>query len=247
MATYNGSPYIHEQIASILPQMEQGDELIVVDDHSEDNTKEVVEGFSESRMKFVQNERNFGIVRTFERALHLATGDVIFLSDQDDVWRDDKIRAVLDVFDADPLVSLVVSSVEGIDMSGSPLPRSVRDRSTFRGGVLRTLIKNSYQGCTMAFRKSVAEASLPFPAGIPMHDSWIGLVNSLIGKAHFLDLPLVRYRRHGQNATGIRRLTPYQRIAGRWSMCTNLIWRSRLLARRGVNGRSGSNSVISAG
>jgi glycosyltransferase involved in cell wall biosynthesis len=232
MAAYNGSRYIHEQIASILPQMAAGDELIIVDDRSQDNTTDLVEDFADRRVRLVQNDRNCGVIRSFERALELVTGDIVFLSDQDDVWHCDKVRSILAAFHANPEVTLVITSVEMIDTAGDCIPQSVRPHRPFRGGVFQTLVKNHYRGCAMAFRKCVVEATLPFPVGIPMHDSWIGLVNAIVGKTQFLDIPLVRHRRHDQNASGMRRLSVYQRIVDRWSLYTNLIWRARSLNQR---------------
>jgi glycosyltransferase involved in cell wall biosynthesis len=232
MAAYNGSRYIREQMASILLQMEAGDELIIVDDRSKDNTTDLVEDFADGRVRLVRNDRNCGVTRSFERALELVTGDIVFLSDQDDVWHADKVRSILAAFHANPDVTLVITGVEMIDAAGDRIPQSVGRHLRFRGGVLQTLVKNHYRGCAMAFRKCVVEATLPFPAGIPMHDSWIGLVNTIMGKTQFLDIPLVSHRRHDQNASGIRRLSVYQRIFDRWSLCTNLVWRARSLHER---------------
>ena len=53
-------------------------------------------------------------------------------------------------------------------------------------------------GCCMAFNKNVLNYVLPFPDKIAMHDSWIGLNASLIGKSYFLNTPLIHYRRHGK-------------------------------------------------
>jgi glycosyltransferase involved in cell wall biosynthesis len=232
MATYNGSRYVHEQIASILPQLQQSDELIVVDDCSTDETAKEIQTFRDTRVRFVQSDSNFGVIPSFERALRMAKGDIIFLSDQDDVWREDKVRKMLEAFDSDPRVTLVISAVELTDISGNQTVQAAPTRSRFRGGVMGTLVKNNYQGCAMAFRRVVVDAALPFPPSIPMHDSWIGLVNAFVGKTMFLDVPLVRYRRHDQNASGGRRLSVYQQIVNRWSLSMNLIRRGWLLARR---------------
>jgi glycosyltransferase involved in cell wall biosynthesis len=248
MAAYNGSRYIHEQIASILPQLEQRDELIVVDDDSEDNTTALIESFADSRVRLVRNEHNFGVTRSFERALQLASGDIIFLSDQDDVWRADKVRTILLAFDSDPRLTLVISGVEVTDLAGNCVFLPVRGRVPFRGGVLRTLVKNSYQGCAMAFRKAVAEASLPFPKDLPMHDSWIGLVNAIIGKAAYLDEPLLFYRRHGSNATTHKHGPATRMLAQRWKLARELVCRAgRLLrARRELKKKLSSGVAVPA-
>jgi glycosyltransferase involved in cell wall biosynthesis len=232
IATYNGEQYVHEQIASILPQLQEQDEIIVVDDCSSDGTVQELAQFEDARMRVLQNENNLGAVRSFERALQMANGDLIFLSDQDDIWRTDKIQKMVEAFDSEPSVTLVISGVEPINTNGDSLAPRAENSSKFRGRVWQTLVKNNYRGCAMAFRRSVAEAALPFPADLPMHDSWIGLVNALIGDVRYVQLPLVRYRRHEMTVTGTRRLTLKERVAGRWALGSNLVRRARLLRQR---------------
>jgi glycosyltransferase involved in cell wall biosynthesis len=232
IATYNGEQYVHEQIASILPQLQEQDEIIVVDDCSKDGTMRELARFEDARMRVLQNENNLGAVCSFERALQMASGELIFLSDQDDVWRTDKIQRVVEAFDSEPSVTLVISAVEPIDSNGDSLAPRAENSSKFRGRVWQTLVKNNYRGCAMAFRRSVADAALPFPANISMHDSWIGLVNTLIGDVRYVHQPLVRYRRHELTVTGRRRLTMKERLAGRWALGSNLIRRARLLRER---------------
>jgi glycosyltransferase involved in cell wall biosynthesis len=232
IATYNGEQYVYEQIASILPQLREEDEIIVVDDCSKDGTVRELARFGDTRLKILQNETNLGAVRSFERGLQMAGGELIFLSDQDDVWREDKIQRALEAFESDPSVTLVISAVEPTNSAGDSLAPRAANSSGFRGGVLQTLLKNKYRGCAMAFRRSVADAALPFPADIPMHDSWIGLVNTLIGDVRYVPLPLLRYRRHELTVTGRRRMNMKERLAGRWALGSNLIRRARLLRKR---------------
>ena len=90
MATYNGMPYINKQVNSILSQLGEDDELIVSDDGSVDNTRKMLLSLQDSRVKLFSNSPNNGVVSNFENALLHAAGDIIFLSDQDDIWRNDK-------------------------------------------------------------------------------------------------------------------------------------------------------------
>ena len=86
IATYNGEKYIKEQLLSILPQLGKKDEVIISDDHSTDNTLDIVKGLNDNRIKIVMNNREKGYTSNFENALSYAIGDYIFLSDQDDIW-----------------------------------------------------------------------------------------------------------------------------------------------------------------
>ena len=101
MAAYNGESFILEQLASILNQLGEDDEVIVSIDPSKDNTLNVVKALAEldARVKPVEGEGK-GLICNFENAIEQCTGDVIFLSDQDDVWADDKIATVMPAIQA---------------------------------------------------------------------------------------------------------------------------------------------------
>src|SRR5690606_26359089 len=94
MATYNGENHIEEQLESILKQLKDNDEVIISDDGYSDKTIELIKGFNDPRIKlFLNSFRN--IILNFEFALSKATGDFIFLSDQDDIWYDNKVIIVV--------------------------------------------------------------------------------------------------------------------------------------------------------
>lgn len=90
LASYNGEKYIKEQLLSILPQLSEKDEVIISDDNSSDNTLGIVRGFDDKRIKIYINEGSHGVVSNFENAIKHASGDYIFLSDQDDIWLSNK-------------------------------------------------------------------------------------------------------------------------------------------------------------
>jgi len=111
------------------------------------------------------------------------------------------------------------------------LSQQLKGSGRFLPGVVPNLIKNQYQGSTMAFRKEILEAVLPFPNDIPMHDSWIGLVNAVIGRTVYLPDRLVFYRRHESNVTVGRHGTVESMFAQRWALTKNLICRMGTLVR----------------
>ena len=90
MASFNGERYIKEQIDSILLQIGEDDELIISDDGSTDQTVDVICSYRDDRIKFVRNVNRHGCIGNFENALRVASGDFIFLADQDDIWLSDK-------------------------------------------------------------------------------------------------------------------------------------------------------------
>jgi glycosyltransferase involved in cell wall biosynthesis len=229
MATYNGASYISEQIASILPQLTGASELVIVDDASSDDTVAIVESLDDPRIRLISQPHNLGAVRTFERAIREATGEVIFLSDQDDVWHPDKVATMMKAFAADPETTLVLSNGEMIDAGGRPLSQRLYKQDRFSSGVLANLVKNRYQGSTMAFRREILAAALPFPSGIPLHDSWIALVNAVIGRAVFLPESLLFYRRHDTNATTARHGTILRMASQRWRLGSSLLLRLKTM------------------
>lgn len=228
MATYNGSPYIEQQLRSILCQLGDTDEIILVDDHSADATLDIVEKIGDRRILVYRNEVNMGVQRTFEKAIGLASGNIIFLSDQDDIWHPEKVARFTEAF-ANPRVTLVLSDAAIIDKQGKVIVSSFfQQRGRFVPGVLANLIKNKYLGCVMAFRRVLLERILPFPGSIPQHDMWIGLVNGVYGETRYIELPLVQYRKHDTNASQAssnQHGSLLQMLRWRWALVNSLVGR----------------------
>lgn len=197
MATYNGEKYVAEQINSILLQLSENDELIVSDDGSCDGTIKIIQRINDGRIK-IYNNKNHGLIHNFENALKHALGDYIFLCDQDDVWKENKVcEMILHLNKYD----LVVSDCMVVDKDLNVIFTSFFKQESSCKGLMKNLYKNSYLGCCMAFRRKVLEYVLPFPKHIAMHDIWIGLMVELHGTSYFLENPLMLYRRHGNNAS----------------------------------------------
>lgn len=231
MATFNGGPFVAEQIASILTQLGPTDQLVAADDTSSDNTVAIIEGLGDPRIHVLRQATNRGTVATFERALREAKGDILFLSDQDDIWCANKVETILETFERWPQVTMVMSNAELIDVQGRSLGTTLHQQNQPPLGMAANLVKNRFQGCTMAFRRELLEAILPFPDDIPMHDSWIGAVNAIVGKAVYISEPLMQYRRHGQNVTSGKRGPVIRMLAERWRLMRALAFRWRILAR----------------
>jgi glycosyltransferase involved in cell wall biosynthesis len=237
MASYCGERFIAEQIASILPQLFDGDELIIVDDHSSDNTVAVIEHFQDPRICLVRQYQNRGVVRTFETALRLATGKILFISDQDDIWPANKVERYLEAFADNPDALLVMSNTALIDEEGNaqPLEGNWIVRADFRPGVFNNLVKNLYMGCRMAFRAEVLRYSLPFPPEIPNFDSWIGIATELHGQVVHLPEALLYHRRHGKNDSPDKRGKITKMIRDRVNLSRALV---KLMLRRSAGSHS---------
>lgn len=197
MATYNGEKYIKEQIDSILCQLSIDDELIISDDGSTDNTINIINLYDDDRIKLFHSDKK-NLISNFENALYKARGDIIFLSDQDDIWTKNKVEICKKELEH----NLLVFSNAQVFVSGD-IKKSKKQliKSDFINGTLSNIYKNKFVGATMAFNKSILKKALPFPKDIAMHDIWLGLIATSIGNTFFIDEPLIQYRRHDNNAS----------------------------------------------
>lgn len=204
MATYNGEKYLKEQLNSILKQIKSSDELIISDDGSTDSTCTIIREYQKEykNINLLDGPR-MGVQKNFENALRKSKGDIIFLSDQDDIWMDNKVDVVLDAFQ-NPNVVLILHDAQIVNQNGQAIEDSFFEHRRSQSGLFKNLWKNSYLGCCMAFRRSVLECSLPFPPKIEMHDWWIGLISEMTGEVRLIDKPLLKYRRHGENVSSFQ-------------------------------------------
>jgi glycosyltransferase involved in cell wall biosynthesis len=195
IATYNGSSYVAEQISSIISQLSEGDEILIADDGSTDKTLVLLQDF-QAHVRIVGTERVGGVVANFERVLKAARGEGIVLCDQDDVWlpgRLDAIRSALAAY------QLVLINGEVVDEHLERRGQTIFDAVSARPGFWTNLLKNSFIGCCMAFRRDLLERILPFPIGVPWHDWYIGLVAECSGSVVRIPQISMLYRRHGGN------------------------------------------------
>ena len=209
MCTYNGAEFLPAQLESIFGQTRPADEIIVCDDGSTDGTRSLIP----DSVVLHENETNLGTVKNFEKAIGLCTGDVIVLSDQDDVWRRDKLQLIEDVFSRKPNVGLVFSDADVVDEQLNPLGRRMWDEVGFdshkrklvaHGRALDVLITGwTVSGATMAFRSKYAKLSLPIPTTTRMiHDGWIALTVAAVSDVALIDQPLIKYRQHRRQQIG---------------------------------------------
>jgi len=205
IATYNGSQHIEKQLRSILIQIGLNDEVIVVDDCSTDDTISVINNLNDVRVKVHRNLKNVGVVQTFSRALALAKGDVIFLSDQDDFWYPDKVFTVIKVFNTQSIDLVVHDAI--IINEDRIISESLFNYSNSGSGILKNIISNTYTGCCMSFRRELIPNVIPIPSKPGLyHDAWIGIISECFGfKNVFVKTPLLEWNRHGGNVSVTKR------------------------------------------
>jgi glycosyltransferase involved in cell wall biosynthesis len=211
MATYNGSAHVVEQIASILAQLGSDDELVVVDDASTDDTVAVVRAVGDARITVIESPANRGYVRAFEAALTAARGDVVLLSDQDDVWLPGRLEAMVEALRDHRVVATNLTTLGGAETLRGPFgqpdwklgPDDDRRRRANVLGIIAGL--RPYYGCAMGVRRDALASVLPFPDHlVESHDLWLAMYGNLDGSLAHLDRRTVARRLHADNATPTR-------------------------------------------
>lgn len=228
MATYNGAKVIEKQLVSILKQLSSVDEIIIVDDASTDETRGLIKKISApypAQLILLENPQNLGPIRSFEKALQASSGDYIFFTDQDDEWFLDKVATVMAVITREKS-DLVVHDGVVIDGQGAIVDPSWNhyNHNDVHQGVLGNLKKNGYTGAMMTISRRLANASLPFPNKLEMHDQWFFLIAKKLGYSiSIIEKPLMNYVRHGGNVTGMRKRTGWERLRGRLRTSKNIL------------------------
>lgn len=222
MCTYNGAKYLESQLRTILNQTIPPDEIIVCDDCSKDNSVSICRNILsrwDGKWEVVRNEQNLGFKKNFEKAISLCHGDIIFLSDQDDVWNTKKLEKMLPVFH-DPNVVLAFHDAtlvnENLEQLYPSFWRTLGfNPSDFSKGDYRIVFAhNVMQGAACCFRRKLFEIAAPFPLEA-IHDEWLLLVGLSIGKVIPVSQTLLQYRQ-AQNAIGGMPLTIPDKIRKWW-------------------------------
>ena len=215
LCTYNGEKYIKEQLLSILQQETPVDEIIICDDGSSDNTIQIIDDIRENFshvIHFYHNETSLGVCANFQKAVNLCSGDIIFLSDQDDIWYPNKTHATIEWFLNNPDKNAVFSNATLIDENGTYIPNGVLfDRIGFRKehrnifnnglGILLFMDNNRATGACMAIKKKYD--FLPYCSDSILHDEIIAALAIQDNSLGYIEQPLVKYRLHGNNNVGL--------------------------------------------
>jgi glycosyltransferase involved in cell wall biosynthesis len=217
LCTFNGSKYLSKQIDSILNQHGVVPfEIIVCDDKSTDNTLKILAQYvllHPTIFKIYSNEINLGCSKNFEKAILLCSGDYIFLSDQDDIWKKDKIQKTLAVFKENPTAEGVFSDADFIDNNHNAISSGTIWESVFF--LEKELPKpidffdviskngNVVTGATLCIKKNAKNFIFPFTKGI-LHDESIAVTLALRNTLFYSIENLIAYRIHDNQQVGMK-------------------------------------------
>lgn len=218
MTTYNAGPWLADQLASISEQTRLPDELIVCDDGSSDGTIEALHAFARAapfEVRVECNPETLTTTRNFEKAVSLCRGEIIFLADQDDVWRPRKIETLAAELNAHPEAGAVFSNGRVVDEACEPLGYNLWDSLWFREAE-RALVRAGRgaevfvrhvvaAGTTLAVRSRYREVYLPFPDLHDCHDAWLTFSIAGVADVRIVEENLIDYRLHGANQFGLQR------------------------------------------
>jgi glycosyltransferase involved in cell wall biosynthesis len=215
LCTYNGEKFLPQQLASMAQQTRFPDELVVCDDRSTDGTVAILRDFAATvsfPVRIFENEHNLGSAANFERAIRLCAGDLIALSDQDDIWYPIRLERSEQELEVHPEAGLVFSDADVINDSNESTGPTLWKRLGFAGQRHEELLAGKYvvlakhrfvTGATVMFRASLRDRCLPIGEGW-IHDEWIALVVAAFSDLIPIEQPLIRYRLHASQQVGFR-------------------------------------------
>ena len=213
LCTYNGERFLEEQLASIEAQTRLPDELIICDDRSTDRTGEIVQAFARKArfpVIFQVNERTLGSTKNFEQAISRCSGNLIALSDQDDIWNDTRLQRSEDELRMHPEALLVFSDADIIDAQGRVVGTTLWEsfhfdaarRAEVQAGEFDLYVKSRFvTGATVMFRRALRERLVPAGADW-FHDEWLVALTAVFGQIRPIDERLIRYRQHEAQQIG---------------------------------------------
>jgi glycosyltransferase involved in cell wall biosynthesis len=201
MATYNGEKYLREQVDSLLAQSYPTLEFIFVDDASSDSSIAILQEYAsqDERIRLVTNPENQGLLATFETGIRAAKGEMIALSDQDDVWMPDKIRLLAGAIGSH---SMIYADSALTDAAGLVTGKfSDRNYLCDYPTGLHYVFGTKAMGHAMLFKCEIIDIALPFPDYVG-HDYILGFAAAALNGVSYFPETLVNYRQHSSNTMG---------------------------------------------
>lgn len=201
---YNHEQYVDDFIKSFINQTESDIELIIVDDCSTDNTRNIIKSYNDSRIILIENQYNMGINSTIKNGILQSNSEIFAICASDDILFPEYAKTVIEVFNNNPNIHSFFTTVEKIDINGKLLNQyflSPYDKSKYE--VLETLfMHNIIPAVGSAFRKQTVLDNFNLPAGMfQLQDYYFHIPLLLKYDTYFHDKPLVYYRISGNSVS----------------------------------------------
>jgi len=235
MATYNGEKYLREQVDSLRAQSYPSLEFIFVDDASSDSSLEILQQYAsqDERIRLVVNPVNQGLLATFERGIQEAKGELIALSDQDDVWMPNKISLLAAAIGRN---SMIYADSALTDATGAVTGKfSDRNQLGDYPSALHYVFGTKAMGHTMLFKREIIDIALPFPDYVG-HDYILGFAAAALNGVSYFQATLVNYRQHSSNTMGADLSKGKKNYTTREERNARIVKRLNLIAERCPDG-----------
>ncbi len=224
LCSHNGARFIGEQVRSICMQTLPPGEIVLSDDASTDDcvalARAAVDECAIERpshpvaLRVLQNGAALRVTKNFEQAVRACTGELIALSDQDDVWHPERLARMVADFERRADLLLLHTDARLVDGARKDLGLSLfhaLEVQTFEREWIHAgrafevfLRRNLVTGATAIFRRPLLDCALPFPVEW-LHDEWLGIIAAAVGTVDLREDELIEYRQHEANQIGARR------------------------------------------
>ena len=212
LSTYNGEKYISSQIDSILAQDFDDWELLIRDDLSSDRTPKIITSYSEKhpdKIKIIASTKNLGSTQSFMKLIESSTANYIMLSDQDDVWKPEKIsrslRKIRSIEDGNK-IALIFTDMEVVDKDLNSINASFLEqhhlKSVWSTNPYYVFAQSMAAGCSMIFNSALRDRLEPVDSKLFQHDHWLLMHAAYYGMVGFIDWNSMKYRQHEGNSIG---------------------------------------------
>ncbi|MFC5703546.1 glycosyltransferase [Cohnella faecalis] len=213
MTTYNGQRFVEKQLQSFFNQTRKPDEVIIFDDCSVDNTIKIISEFIHinklENWKLIVNERNVGWQKNFMNAVEETCGDIVFFSDQDDIWNEDKIEIMASEMEKNNNILALSGYRTVIDEHDEPATAAYPYPISTNSKLVTKLSFNERRafliqsGCVTAFRRAILPHMKELWVEKFSHDILVWRIACILDGAFSIDYPVLKYRVHSSNSSGV--------------------------------------------
>lgn len=205
ISTYCGEKYIVEQLNSIKNQTQKVDEVIISDDCSKDSTVDIIESYISENIlkdwKLIKNENNKGWMKNFKEVILATTGDIVFIADQDDIWKPEKVEIMVKAMLSNNNIELLASDYQAL-IDGNLINEFKSDDNLEQLKFHKKFFFILRPGCSFVVKRKLVDELLPYWNEKLPHDKQLWIMGYLRNSIYIIHNSLFIYRRHKETTTG---------------------------------------------